>query len=273
MASSMQRISSGVTPLLAGLALAALAALGGCAGVAGNNGQEPRTESDQTDADRRANVRLELAGGYFSRGQYSTALDEVKLALQAKPGMTEAINLRSLIFAAMGEPELAEEGFKRALSLAPKDADTAHNYGWFLCQRERWQAASAQFEAALAQPQYRFPSRTLLARGVCEARAGQLNDAERSLAKAFELEPANPAVSVNLAEVLLRLGQLDRARFYVRRVNAQAEQINASSLWLELRVERRLGNTASVEDLGQQLRRRYPQSAEVAALNSGRYDE
>jgi len=86
--------------------------------------------------------------------------------------------------------------------------------------RERWQAASAQFEAALAQPQYRFPSRTLLARGVCEARAGQLNDAERSLAKAFELEPANPAVSVNLAEVLLRLGQLDRARFYVRRVNA-----------------------------------------------------
>jgi len=38
-------------------------------------------------------------------------------------------------------------------------------------------------------------------------------------------------------------------------------------------VERRLGNTASVEDLGQQLRRRYPQSAEVAALNSGRYDE
>ncbi|MGZ7222968.1 hypothetical protein ACXWPH_10230, partial [Streptococcus pyogenes] len=63
--------------------------------------REIKTDSDQTDADRRAAIRLELAQGYFSRGQFTTALDELKLALQAKPDMREAVNLRGLIYAAM----------------------------------------------------------------------------------------------------------------------------------------------------------------------------
>ncbi len=42
---------------------------------------EPRTASDQTDADHRAAVRMELAALHYGRGQYTTALDEIKLAL------------------------------------------------------------------------------------------------------------------------------------------------------------------------------------------------
>ena len=107
--------------LLAFLAVGAL--LAGCA-VPQQAGQktEVRTASDQTDADRRARVRMELAAGYFGRGQLNTALDEVKLALVAQPELPEAFNLRGLIYAAMNEPRLAEESFQRALQLAPRDA-------------------------------------------------------------------------------------------------------------------------------------------------------
>ena len=79
------------------------------------------TASDQTDTDRRAQVRMELAGAYFGRGQLETALDEVKLALQVQPQLVDAFNLRGLIYAAMGEPQLADESFKRALVLYPRD--------------------------------------------------------------------------------------------------------------------------------------------------------
>ena len=86
------------------------AALTGC--VTTSPQQQPKTESDKTDADRRAQVRLELASGYFARGQYETALDEVKLALAAKPDLPDAINLRSLmpgeIDKRTGEPVKAE---------------------------------------------------------------------------------------------------------------------------------------------------------------------
>ena len=260
-----------LSQLLLATVLLACAALQGCGSSPSREG--PRTAMDQTDADRRAQVRLELASGYFARGQYETALDEVKLALIAKPGLAEAINLRSLIYAAMGEQGMAEEGFRRSLAQAPKDADTAHNYGWFLCQQRRYAEAYAQFDLALAQPQYRAPARTLMAYGVCQAREGKLVPAQQHLSKAFEFDPGNPVVAINLGEVLYRLGEYERARFYTRRVNNNTEQANASSLWLELRIERRMGNAANVEDLSQQLRKRFPQTPQTQALNNGRFDE
>ncbi|MBB4842115.1 type IV pilus assembly protein PilF [Paucibacter oligotrophus] len=233
----------------------------------------PRTDFDSTEADRRAAPRLELAGGYFARGQYNTALDEIKQVLAVKPNMREAINMRGLIYAAMGEPQLADENFRRALVLYPQDPDTLHNYGWFLCQQQRWAAAQAQFDLALAQSSYRAPARSWLAKGVCEAKAGRQFEAEQSLQKAFEYDPASPVVAYNLADVLYRGKQDERARFYIRRVNAQTEQSNAQSLWLALKIERRMGNAQGVAELGQQLRRRYPQSPELQALDGGRFDE
>jgi len=248
------------------------AALAGCASGSQQQ-QQPRTESDKTDNDRRAQVRLELASGYFARGQYETALDEVKLAMAAKPDLPEAINLRNLIYAAMGEFGLAEEGFKQLIARDRNNGDTLHNYGWFLCQRQRYAEAYQQFEAAVAIPTYRTPSRTLLAWGACEAREGRLVPAQVHLTKAFEAEPGNPTIALNLGEVLYRQGEYERARFYVRRVNTNVEQANAASLWLELRIERRLGNSSNMDDLGQQMRRKYPQAAETQALNNGRFDE
>ena len=255
------------------LAMLVVGLLGGCVAGGGTAANEPRTDSDQTAADRRAGTRMELASGYFARGQFNTALDEIKQALAIKPDMREAINLRGLIYAAMGEPQLADDSFKRALTLFPRDPDTLHNYGWLLCQQQRWQAAEVQFELALAQTNYRAPSRTLLAKGVCEARAGRMVEAERSLSRAFEFDPSSAPVAVNLAEVLYRNKQLDRARFYIRRVNAQEDQVNAQSLWLGLRIERRLGNSIAVDDLAQQLRRRHAQAPETQALDAGRFDE
>lgn len=246
--------------------------LSACAGTAPDGGRGIKTDSDRTDAERRAGIHLELAQRYFSGGQFSTALDELKQAQASKPDMREAVNMRGLVYAAMGENQLAEDSFRRALSLYPDDADTLHNYGWFMCQQQRWQAADALFDQALTQASYRAPQRTLLAKGVCEARSGRLPVAERTLLRAFELDPGNPAIEVNLAEVLYRNQEFERARFYVKRVNAQPEQVSAASLWLELRIERKLGNTVASDDLGQQLRRRYPQSPETQALDAGRFD-
>lgn len=253
----------------AGLALVLLA---GCAAPPAGE-SEIRTESDQTSAERRARVRLELAAAYFGRGQATTALDEVKLALAAKPDLPEAFNLRALIYASLGELPLAEQNFQRSLQLAPRNGDTLHNYGWYLCQQRRFDDADQQFAAALVAPQYADGPRTLMARGVCQARAGRWADAERSLARSFELDPANPATAFAYAEVLYRRGEYERARFYVRRINGQPEQSNAQTLWLAARIERRLGNLSGVEDFARQLRERFPDSPEAMQLQRGQFDD
>ena len=259
--------------LAAVLAAAALAAgLAGCA-TEPAGGQDLRTASDMTDADRRARLRMELAAGYFGRGQASTALDEVKQALVARPDLPEAYNLRGLIYASLGEPRLAEESFQRALQLNPRDADTMHNFGWFLCQQRRFDEAAAQFDRAVAEPRYRDVPRTLLAKGLCEARAGRLADAERTLSRSYEMDPSNPAAAFSLGEVLFQLSEYERARFYLRRVNAQPATSNAQTLWLAARIEQRLGNTIGARGLGEQLRERFPQSPEALRFERGQFDD
>ena len=231
------------------------------------------TASDQPESSRRASVRLQLATAYFSDGQFTTALDEVKRAIAADPRMAEAYSLRGLIYAALGDDALAEDSFRRALQIDAGDPDTMQNYGWFLCQKKRYPEANAQFVQALAQPRYGDVTRTLLAKGVCESRAGQLAEAERTLQRAYALDSANPAIAVNLSDVLYQRGEYERARFYIRRVNASAQQASAQTLWLASRIEYRAGNLQAADDLGQQLRSRFPKSREAAAFDLGQFNE
>ncbi|EHR71779.1 type IV pilus biogenesis/stability protein PilW [Burkholderiales bacterium JOSHI_001] len=272
----LKRALRRATWLLLGAVLAACA--GGppsapAAPAATDTSRDRVTASDQTDADRRARVRMELASGYFTRGQTETALDEVKLALLAKPDLAEAYNLRGLIYANLGDDRLAEDSFRRALQLNPRDADSMHNYGWFLCQRRRYAEADLMFLQAAAQPQYTGVSRSLMTQGICQARNNKWTEAEKSLSRAYELDPSSPVTAVNLAEVLVQRNELERARFYIRRVNAQPEVSNAQTLWLAMRIENRIGNAAGVRELGDQLRNRFPQSPEALSYDRGRFDD
>lgn len=255
------------------LGTAAALSMQGCAGGPTGELRDRVTASDETQEARRARVRLELATAYFSRGQLTVALDEVKLALAADPNLGPAFNLRGLIYSNLGEAPLAEDSFRRALQINPRDGDAMHNFGWHLCRERRFAEANQQFERALAEPRYPGVTRTLLSQGVCQARAGQYPDAERTLTRAYELDTGNPATAYNLAEVLLRRGEFERARYYVRRVNAQADVVNAESLWLAARIEHRLGNAAGAAEFGQQLRARFPQSPEARAFDQRRFDD
>jgi type IV pilus assembly protein PilF len=231
------------------------------------------TASDEPEAQKRARARMELASAYYSRGQMTTALDQVKLAIAADPLYGEAFNLRGLIYSNLGEKTLAEESFKRALQLNARDADTMHNYAWYLCQQQRYAESNAMFNQALGVPQYRGVPRTLLAQGVCYAHAGQLAEAEAALSRAYELDPTSPFAATNLSEVLYRRGDFERARFYVRRVNSQPEVSNAQTLWLAARIENKLGNRQGAAEFGTQLRNRFPDSREAAAYARGAFDE
>lgn len=255
------------------------AALMGCAsapapstGAEAGSGQEWITESDEPQTRRRARLRVELASGYFEQGKTTVALDEVKQALAADPNYAPAYNLRGLIYLRLQEPALAEASFRQAIKLAPRDGDSWHNLGWLHCQAGRYADAVAAFGTALQTPQYAAAAKTWMSQGICQVRAGQPLEAERSLMRAFELDPANPIVSYNLASLLMQRRDHARAQFYIRRLN-QSELANAESLWLGARIEHRLGNRETARQLGEQLRRRHSESQEAAAFERGAFDD
>lgn len=257
------------------LLLSATLMAGGCATTGGGSDMaraDPPTESDETEARRRARIRMELAVGYFEQGQTTVALDELKQVLVADPTFADAYNLRGLIFMRLNDLRQAEDSFRRAVSLNPRDGHTLHNLGWMQCQQKRYDEAQRSFDQALAIPVYSERAKTLMTQGLCHASAGKPADAEASLTKAYEIDAGNPIVGYNLANLLYGRGQHDRAQFYIRRLN-NSQLANAETLWLGVKVERKLGDRVAMAQLADQLRRRFPQSREAQAFEKGAWDE
>lgn len=257
--------------LVAGLTLVSCATDPGSAGQAAAR-PDLVTDSDEPDGRRRARIRLELAVSYFEQGQTTVALDELKQSIAADPNFGEAYNLRGLIYMRLNDLRLAEESFRRALVLNSADANTQHNLGWLLCQQGRYADALPLFARALANPQYGDRPKTYMIQGLCQIRSGQRAQAEESLSRAYELDAGNPITGYNLALLLFQRSELVRAQFYIRRIN-NSELANAESLWLGIKVERRMASREAEEQLVTQLRKRFPQSREVALLDRGAFDE
>lgn len=246
----------------------------GCASSAppAATGGDLLTESDETPARKRARIRLELAVGYYNNGQTTIALDELKQSIAADPTLLEAHNLRGLIYMRLNDASLAEESFRKALQINPQASSVQHNLGWMLCQQGRMAESSRQFLAAIAEPSYADKAKSWMVMGVCQAKAGQAAEAEASLQRAYELDASSPVIGYNLALVLFQRGDYVRSQFYIRRIN-NGDLANAESLWLGIKVERRLGNREAVAQLGGQLTKRFPQSREVGLFERGAFDE
>ncbi len=250
------------------------ALLGGCAGNQATATQQAElpTSSDQTDIQKRSRIRLQLAVGYYEQRQWPVALDEVKQALQIDPNFADAYSMRGLIYMEMGETRLAEESFLRAIKLAPNNPDMSNNYGWFLCQNGREQESIAHFEATLKNRAYQSPWKALNNAGVCSLKLKDVAAAERYFAQAFQLDPGNLSISINLAKIYYDRGDYERARFYIGRV-VKADVLDAYVLWLAIKAEHKLGDRAAEASLATQLRRRHPNSPEYGSYQRGAFDE
>jgi type IV pilus assembly protein PilF len=251
-------------------------ALAGCATRASEDSTSNLTDhvspADEPDNRKRARIRLELAVNYFGEGKTEIALEEIKQALATDPTLVDALVVRGLIYMRLNDLRQAEDSFRRAVAINPRDANAHHNYGWLQCQLGRYPESLVSFQQAMANPLYPDRAKTLMAQGLCQARAGRKDDAELSLARSYELDPLNPITGYNLAQLLFQRGEMSRAQFYIRRLN-NSELANSESLWLGIKVERRMNDNVAMQQLGDQLRKRFPQSRERSAYDRGAFDE
>ncbi|OIN94451.1 MAG: type IV pilus biogenesis/stability protein PilW [Comamonadaceae bacterium CG1_02_60_18] len=266
-----------LTVLLTALSACLALLVGACAnnpqaGASAGVSADRMTESDESPERKRARIRVELALGYFEQGKTTIALDEIKQAIATDPTFSEAFSLRGLIYMRLNEYAIAEDSFKRALALNPRDSNVLHNLGWLKCQVTQYPQSVVFFEQALSDPLYAERAKTYMALGLCQVRAGNLPQAEAALMKSYEYDAGNPVTGYNLANLLYQKNQDSRARFYIRRINNSA-LANAETLWLGIKIERRLGDQASMSQLGSQLIKRFPESKQTAFYQRGAFDE
>ena len=256
------------------LMVLALLGLSGCANfsVQSSATSDLVTASDESETRKRARIRLELAIAYFHAGKPTIALDEVKQSIAADPTLTESVALRGLIYMQLHEPALAEGSFRKALELNPALVQVQHNFGLLLCQQGRMEEASRYLNAAIASPVEEERAKSWMILGLCQVKNKQMAQAEKSLHNAYAMDPTNAPAAFSLSNFLYENEQYTQSQGYVARLN-QTKNANAESLWLGIKVARKLGDAKAVETLRSQLIQRFPNSKEVQFLERGYTNE
>ncbi|HQW20408.1 MAG TPA: type IV pilus biogenesis/stability protein PilW [Rhodocyclaceae bacterium] len=256
------------------LALTAALLLTACSGNVRNEApaEQPVSQQNATsDVQQRAKVHTELGMMYMQRGNMGVALDEARAALSADANYAPAHNLMGLAYMQLRENQAAESSFERALSLAPNDPEINNGFGWFLCQTGREQRSLSYFSIAIKSPLYKTPAMSNTNAGICSIKLKDDKAAEDYLMRALHLDANNPRAIFFLADIAYRQDRLAVARLHLNELHKIADS-TPESVWLALRVERKLGDREAEARYAIQLNRNFPGSPEQLKLSQRQYE-
>ncbi len=233
------------------LVLFATLVLAGCETTGGS-----RQEADSPTAIAAAN-HVQMGRAYMQRGQLQIALERLTKALELDPRSTDAHTVIAVLYEEIRRPERAETHYRRAVDLKPEDGSVNNNYGQFLCRSGRFLEAEARFAKAVDDPFYSTPVVAFTNAGVCAMKSGDLAAADRYLRRALEIEPGNPEVLLDLAQLQFANGELMRARAFLQRHEA-VTAARPDALELGIAIESGLGDTAAANRYRTRLRSEFP---------------
>lgn len=219
----------------------------------------------------RARVHTELGSAYFQAGRMAVALDEAESAVQADPKYAPAYNLRGLIHMYLRENTQARLSFEKALALAPGDAETSNNFGWFLCQNGQVKDSFPHFMKAVKDPLYPTPTRPWYNAGMCALMDKDEDGAADYFLKAVMADRGNAQALYRLSELRYKRGNLFDAQRFIAEV-LRIAQPDPAALWLAVRIERKLGNRSAETGFANQLRWKFQGTPEYQAMIQGKFE-
>jgi type IV pilus assembly protein PilF len=254
-----------LSPVRAALAIGVLVAVAGCSSQSTVE-SHPVTDSVMADAHRRAEVHTALAGEYFSRGNFSVALSETRLAIKDDPSYVAAYNTQGLVYMELREDVAAREAFDRAIGLAPNNPEVLNNFGWFLCTRSETDRGLAMLKRAAADPLYPTPEKAYLSTGLCLRRMHRDDEAEQYLRRAVTLRPDLIGGLYNLAVIEYERGKYKDAENYLNRYMRLLSVPPLEGLVMGVKIAHANKDSATEQSFLQQMRRRFPDSPQLQEL-------
>ncbi len=269
-----------ITTRLSVATIAIAVCMVGCAGNSATPKQEPLPNLEQAtsisppvvaDARERAKVHTDLGIAYLRDGKYEIALNEVRIALDTFNNYAPAHNLKGLLHMALGQNDQAEVAFRQAVSLAPNNPEISNNFGWFLCQTCKVKESFTYFNQVMRNPLYKTPAKVLHNMGVCALVDKDDISGESYLFRALKLDPNHLRAYFLLAEIEYRRGHFQEARDWIKKLHGKMDP-TAETIWLNLRIDRKLGDRKSEAANMGILRSKFRDSPEYVLLMRGDFD-
>ncbi len=222
------------------------------------------TVDPQPDQNEKASsVNVELGIGYMQQNNLELANEKLLKAMRQNPESVRAHYIYAMLQDRLLQTEAAEEYYKLALEIEPGNSEANNNYGAFLCRNNRELESEQYFMRAVDNPLYKTPEFAYTNAAVCLLKVGERERAKLYLRKALAARSDFAAALLPLSEMLYDEGDHANARFFLRRLH-QVSRPSARSLWLAIRNEIELGGAGSgeVQRLGAELQRNFADSRE-----------
>lgn len=221
-----------------------------------------RTVVDESEVAERA---IELGVAYLRQGDLSRAKENLLKALSVEPKSARAHHTLAIVFQQEREHELAEDYFKRALSLDQSLTATHNNYGAFLYAMGRPEEAIDELRIATEDRFYELRPQAFENLGVAYLAVADLAQARDAFGRALALNPRLPRALLEMA-----LLDLDRQDFVAARSNYLNYRALAPDSAKSLFVCAKIGAVFKDENLRAKcvadLLRIYPASEEARAF-------
>ena len=219
------------------------------------------------DPEKAAKVRTQMAAEYIRSGDLDAAKRALDQALKANSRDSVANMMMGVLLQQEGSKtnlDKADHYFIRAISIDPQNAQVRNNYGTYLYQIKRYNAAIEQFKIAGTTLGYDQRYAALENLGRTYGVMGDVANAEKSFKQALQVNRESTLSMLELSEILYMQQKTVAAhQLYQQYVGlvGQTKQ-SAHALWVGLRVTRANGDLMGMQLLVNQLHAMFPESQE-----------
>lgn len=215
----------------------------------------------KVDEDKAMDSYIKLAMAYIENGNRESARHHLRRAFELDSNSVRATAAQAMLYQLEGEPELAEENFRKVIRRAPDFSQARNNYAAFLYRYERYEEAFEQFEKVSRDLDYVNRDLALLSLGRTALKLDREDRAKAAFEHAHQLNRRLPAALIELAEMSFRDGDYAQAKSYLDQYTTFTQQ-SARSLLLGIKIERIFGNKDKEASLVLALKNMFPYSQE-----------
>lgn len=217
-----------------------------------------------------ARLNRDLGISYLRQGDLELARGSLEKSIDGDPDNATTHLALGMVYERLDYPQGAEKEYRRAVRLAPEDADALNQLGSFVCLQGDVKEALSYFDRAIEVPLYQSRYLVYTNAGTC-AKKIDLERAENYLRKGLASNATFPDTLYQLGDVAYRREYYLQARAFIERCLAVAPA-TPDVLWLGYRNELAMNDMAAAEGLSKQLLNKFPESVEARLLLDSQRD-
>lgn len=241
------------------IVIVALLMLAGCVSQTTIDGKQQPDSS--FNAAQAAKTRLALGLQYLQSGNFEQAKANLERAREYTPNDPAIHNGLAYYYQQVKDFTRAEQFYRSALKLEPRNGDTMNNLAVLLCTQNNYSEADALFRQAASAPGYVKVASTYQNAAMCAEQRGDFGAADQYYRQAINYG-AGAGMLEAYADSLLRQSRYNDARKVLEQ-RAAMPQFTAQYLWLEVQLARALNDRPREAQYGALLMNRFGQSSQA----------